>query len=87
LESVEAHPLPDDVAIRPELPGDRFGHDRDACVRSAFRSREVAAAHDIDAEHIEVFGRYGFRTSLILKAERQRSCENEGPSSESITPE
>ena len=26
-----------------------------------------------------------FRTSLVLKAERSRSCENEGPSSESMT--
>ena len=57
--SLEAHHLPDGVAIRPEPARDGFGHDHDARLRGAFRLREAAASHDIDVEHIEVFRRHG----------------------------
>ncbi len=50
---------PTAVAIRPELARDGLGHDHDARLRRAFRLREAAPAHDLDAEHIEVVGRHG----------------------------
>ena len=73
--SLEAHHLPDAVAIRPELPRDGFGHDHDARLRRAFRSREAAPAHDFDAEHVEVFGRHG---QLVDRqsARRHRTCRS-----------
>ena len=62
--------------IRPELARDGLGHDDDARLRGAFRLREAAPAHDIDAEHIEVFGRHGHAGSTgdLSASRRQRTC-------------
>ena len=82
LRSLEAHHLPDGVAIRPEPARDGLGHDHDARLRGAFRLREAAPSHDIDAEHIEVFRRHGHlvdRQLLDVSAwpARRRSAETD----------
>ena len=70
---------PTPSAIRPELARDGFGHDHDARLRRAFRRREAAPAHDIDAKHVEVFGRHGQlvdRHSAWPCAERRRRFDH-----------